>query len=173
MRVDCPTSLNLKFLSSLLSLGSLHCPHPLSHQHIGRIKQWECLHWSWSLPMGQGPRSVKMWRGNCRDLVPKNTFELGKDTRVCILKERGPPAMEAMNQSSVRLQNFLFKPLGLNLSPHLRPWAWEKDNTNIRERNAKINQRDCVTELNQNREKNCALGMNKSNVCPFYFWTNK
>ena len=44
--------------------------------------------------------------------------------------------------------------------------------TRIRERNIKINQRVYVIEINWNRETDFTLGMNKSNVCPFRFWTN-
>lgn len=102
-------------------------PHSLPHQHTGRIRQWEHLHWSWFQPVGQGLRPGQTWRGNCRDLVPKKTFELGKDTGVCNLKLRGPAAIATMNQRWDKLQTFLLKSLGQNLSPHLRPWAREKD----------------------------------------------
>lgn len=101
--------------------------HSLPHQHTGRIRQWEHLHWSWFQPVGQGLRPGQTWRGNCRDLVPKKTFELGKDTGVCNLKLRGPAAIATMNQRWDKLQTFLLKSLGQNLSPHLRPWAREKD----------------------------------------------
>lgn len=87
MRVDCPSSQNLKFFPSLLFMFPSSAPSASR----GRIRQWKDLRRSWFQPMGQGLRLCWTWRGNCRDLVRKNILKSGENTGVLILKPRGPP----------------------------------------------------------------------------------